>query len=101
MAKFQGSRALKKIAKDSLISNLGHMAESITSRSSCGGNLKLPSDRTVSVVYKTIVPHDVQQYVSTTADKEAKVMWSSIEFPGADQTAMGKLLDACTIASLE
>jgi len=92
--KFEDPEPLKKIAERSLISNLGFMADSITSRFSCGGKLNLPLDRTISVVYKTTV----QQCSSLSAAKEAEVMWSSIEFPGADQTAMGKLLDACIIA---
>ncbi|XP_065886728.1 uncharacterized protein [Dysidea avara] len=54
----------------------------------------LPPNSTVSLTYKTTI-HGVQQCAST--DKEVKVMWC--EFPGIDQTAMSKLLDACTVAS--
>ncbi|XP_065898927.1 uncharacterized protein [Dysidea avara] len=95
--RFEDPEPLKKISEKSLISNLGHMADSISGRFSCDGKLKLLPDRTVSVVYKTTVPHNV---LSTTAvAKAAEVMWCSIQFPGSDQTTMSKLLNACTVAS--
>jgi len=90
---------LKEIAersfRGSIASNLGHMADSITSRFSCGGKVRLYN---VSLTYKTVVPCNLVQS-TTAAAKETEVLWCSIELPKASQPEMIKLLDACSIAS--
>ena len=89
----ENPKPLAETAEKMIVSNLGDMADSITSRFSCGGKLTLPPNSTVSLAYKTAACHDkdVQQCSSS------EVIWC--EFPGADKTAMSKLVDACTVAS--
>ena len=99
----ENPQPLKKLAEKSTMSNLGDVADSSCSKFSCGGKLKLSPEWIISLAYKTVVCHDKDdQCTSTTAAAAAKyseVRWCSIQFPGADPTAMSKLLGACTVAS--
>ncbi|XP_065886730.1 uncharacterized protein [Dysidea avara] len=95
--KMGNPKPLKETAEKSIVSNLGYMADSITSRFSCGGKLKLPPNSTVSLAYRAVILDDKGVEQCASVDKEVEVMWC--EFPGIDQTAMSKLLDACTVAS--
>ena len=95
--KLESPKPLKDAAEKFVLSNLGHTADNISSRFSCGGKLKLPPKGSVSIAYKTTVPHHKDDAKCHTSTTDAQVIWC--EFPGADQTAMSKLLDACTVAS--
>ncbi|XP_065915714.1 uncharacterized protein [Dysidea avara] len=84
---------------ESIISNLGHVAEDITSRFSCGGKFELPNSSVVKVAYKTTTTTVTQPSTSTGVSTEIDEVWSSIEFPGTSKAAMTKLLDVCSVAS--
>jgi len=103
MAKFQskkerseGPESLQKMTADTMISNLGHVAEDIISRFSCGGKLELLNGSAVKVAYKITTNTVAQPSTSTT---EIDEVWRSIEFPGASKVAISKLLDVCSVAS--
>jgi len=81
-----------------MISNLGHVAEDITSRFSCGGKLELPKSSVVKVAYKTTTTITCPS-TSTGICIEKDEVWSSVEFPGASKAAMIKLFDMCSVAS--
>ncbi|XP_065913973.1 uncharacterized protein [Dysidea avara] len=84
---------------DTMISNLGHVAEDITSRFSCGGKLELPNSSAVKVAYKTTTTTVTQPSTSTGVSTETDEVWSSIKFPGTSKAAITKLLDVCSVAS--
>jgi len=86
------------MAAHTMISNLGHVAEDITSRFSCGGKLELPKSSVVKVAYKTTTTI-AHSSTSTGVGTEKDEVWSSIEFPGASKAAMIKLVDMCSVAS--
>jgi len=89
--------SLQKMTADTMISNLGRVAEDITSRFSCGGKLELA--KVVKVAYKTTTTAITQPSTSTGISTEIDEVWSSIEFPGASKTAISKLLSMCSVAS--
>ena len=94
----------EKLHEKSVILRLGHAAETIVSKFSCGG--KLPPDRTVSLAYKTALcraPCDKENIRSPTFGtafaKGTNVKWCSIEFPSANRSAVSNLLDAGSVDS--
>ena len=87
--------SLKESAEKIINSNLGHIADSITSRFSCGGKLSLKG--TVSLAYKTAIPGEEDARHCTSTRKAAEVTWHTVKFPGEDQMAVCKLLGACTV----
>ena len=86
---------------ESIISNLGHVAEDITSRFSCGGKFELPNSSVVKVAYKTTTTTHTTFYINWGQYRVTEIdeVWSSIEFPGTSKAAMTKLLDVCSVAS--
>ncbi|XP_065913765.1 uncharacterized protein [Dysidea avara] len=101
--KFNNPEPLEKTDEQTIISNLGQVAEGITSRFSCGGKLEMLPNDNVSLAYKSVLPQDTQQHSDSSqllaASEGTKVIWDSIEFPVQNKAAMSKLLDACAIAS--
>ena len=73
------------MATDTIISELGQVAEGINSRFTCGGKYGVPSSKPIKLVYCPM---------SLSSEK-----WSSVEFPGVSEADMTKLLDVCSVAS--
>lgn len=82
-----GVQSLQGTATNTIVSQLGEVAEGINSRFTCSGKYEVPSDKPIKLVYRQpglVVPSDD---------------WSSVEFPGVSEVAMIRLLDACSVAS--
>ena len=92
----ENPKSLRETAEKLIISNLGNMADSITSRFSCGGQLKLVPNSTVSIAYKT-ADEQSSSAEKVKVAKMDKVTWC--EFPGANQTEISELLKSCIVAS--
>lgn len=71
---------LQTAALDKIVKNLGELAKSIASRFCCGGTLTSPDQ--VKLVYEN-----------------GGIGWSSATFPGAEEMAVQRLLDVCSVAS--
>ena len=74
--------SLEASAHEQVVKKLGELAESITSRFSCGGVLSSPSK--------------VQLAFKQGSDEWAA---AGVVFPGADEAAIQQLLSACSVAS--
>ena len=72
--------SLEASAHEQVVKKLGELAESITSRFSCGGVLSSPSK--VQLLFK-----------------QGSDEWAGVVFPGADEAAIQQLLSACSVAS--
>ena len=72
--------SLEKAAHTQVVEKLGGLAESITSRFSCGGVLSSPNK--VQLVYK-----------------QRSGELATVAFPGADEVATQQLLSTCSVAS--
>ena len=87
--RYRGSssvQSLQEVAAESIVSQLGQVAEGINSRFTCGGKYEVPSNKPVQLVYR-------QAGLISTEE------WISVEFPGVSEAAMIKLLDVCSVAS--
>ena len=71
---------------DPIISELGQVAKEIDARYTCGGKYEVPSNKPIKLVYHR---------GGLVSSKE----WNSVEFPGASEAALIKLLDVCSVAS--
>ena len=74
------------MATNTIITQLGQVAEGINSRFTCGGKYEVPSSKPIKLVYNR-------------AGLASSEEWSSVEFPGVSEAAMIKLLDVCSVAS--
>ena len=86
MSRYQATssvQSLSGIATDSIISQLGQVAEGIDSQFTCGGKYEVLSKKPVKLVY---------HQVSLVSSEE----WNSVEFPGVSEADMIKLLDVCS-----
>ena len=81
-----GAQSLQGVATNTIITQLGQVAEGINSRFTCGGKYEVPSNKPIKLVYNR-------------ADLVSIEEWSSVEFPGVSEAAMIKLLDVCSVAS--
>ena len=79
-------QSLQGVATNTIISQLGQVAEGINSRFTCGGKYEVPSNKPIKLVYNR-------------TDLASSEEWSSVEFPGISEAAMIKLLDVCSVAS--
>ena len=79
-------QSLQGVATNTIISQLGQVAEGINSRFTCGGKYEVPSNKPIKLVY---------QQAGLISSEE----WSSVEFPGVSEADMIKLLDVCSVAS--
>ena len=77
---------LQEVAAESIVSQLGQVAEGINSRFTCSGKYEVPSNKPIKLVYR-------QAGLVSTEE------WSSVEFPGVSEADMIKLLDVCSVAS--
>ena len=77
---------LQGVATNTIITQLGQVAEGINSRFTCGGKYEVPSNKPTKLVYNR----------AALASSEE---WSSVEFPGVSEAAMIKLLDVCSVVS--
>ena len=68
---------------DTIISQLGQVADGIDSRFTCSGKYEVPSNKPIKLAYH----------------QAGLKQWSSVDFPGVSEAAMIKLLDACSVAS--
>ena len=80
-------KPLQEMTANMMISNLGHLAEDIISRFSCGGKLELP---TVKVTYKPATTGNTTPSTSTGVNDNTEV-WNSIQFPCTNQAAITRL----------
>ena len=78
----KSGQSLQGSASDTIISQLGKVAEGINSRFTCGGKVLL--NKPIELAYH---------------QGGAVKQWSSLEFPGVSEPDMIKLLDACSVAS--
>ena len=83
---YSGVQSLQGVATNTIITQLGQVAEGISSRFTCGGKYEVPSNKPIELVYRQ---------AGLVSSKE----WSSVEFPGVSEAAMIKLLDVCSVAS--
>ena len=88
-------KPLQEMTANIMISNLGHLAEDIASRFSCGGKLELSI---VKVAYKPTTTSNIAPSTSTGVTDNTEV-WNSIQFPCTNKAAITRLLDACSLAS--
>ena len=79
-------QSLQEGVTDTIISQLGKVAEGINSQFTCSGKYKVPSNKPIKLVYR-------QAGLVSTEE------WSSVEFPGVSEVNMTRLLDACSVAS--
>ena len=79
-------QSLQGVATNTIITQLGQVAEGINSRFTCGGKYEVPSNKPIKLVYNR-------------AGLASSEEWSSVEFPGVSEAAMIKLLDVCSVAS--
>ena len=70
------------VATDTIVSQLGRVAEGINSRFTCSGKHEVPSSKPIKLVYRQA------DLVSSEPPEE----WNSVEFPGVSEAAMIKLL---------
>ena len=75
-----GVTSLEAAAHEQVVKKLGELAESITSRFSCGGVLSSSS--------KTQLPF-----------RKGSGEWAGVVFPGADEAAIQQLFSACSVAN--
>ena len=78
----RSGQSLQGSASDTIISQLGKVAEGINSRFTCGGKVLL--NKPIELAYH---PGGLVK------------QWSSLELPGASEADMIKLLDVCSVAS--
>ena len=84
---FQRSvQSLHGVATDTIVSQLGRVAEGINSRFTCSGKYEVSSSKPIKLVYRQ-------------AGLVSSEEWNSVEFPGVSEAAMIKLLEACSVAS--
>ena len=83
---YSSVQSLQGVATNSIITQLGQVAEGINSRFTCGGKYEVPSNKPIELVYRQ---------AGLVSSKE----WSSVEFPGVSEADMIKLLDVCSVAS--
>ena len=81
-------QSLQGVATDTIISELGQVAEGINSRFTCGGKYEVPSSKPIELVYHP---------TGVASSKELSM--SILEFPGVSEADMIKLLDVCSVAS--
>ena len=79
-------QSLRGVATDTIVSQLGRLAEGINSRFTCSGAHDVPSSKPIKLVYHQ-------------ADPVSSEEWNLAEFPGVREAAMIKLLEACSFAS--
>ena len=79
-------QSLQGVATNTIISQLGQVAEGINSRFTCGGKYEVPSNKPIKLVYNR-------------AGLASSEEWSLVKFPGVSEAAMIKLLDVCSVAS--
>ena len=79
-------QSLQDVATDTIVTQLGQVAEVINSRFTCGGKYEVPTNKPIKLVYR---------HAGLVPTEE----WSSVEFPGVSEAAMIKLLDVCSVAS--
>ena len=74
------------MATNTMIIQLGQVAEGINSRFTCGGKYEMPSNKPIELAYHQagLVPSEE---------------WSSVELPGISEADMIKLLNVCSVAS--
>ena len=79
-------QSLHGVAANTIITQLGRVAEGIDTRFTCGGKYEVPSNKPIKLVY-------------CQAGLVSSEEWSSVEFPGVSEADMIKLLDVCSVAS--
>ena len=82
----RGVQSLHGVATDTIVSQLGQVAEGINGRFTCSGKHEVPSSKPIKLVYRQ-------------AGLFSSEEWNSVEFPGVSEAAMIKLLEACSVAS--
>ena len=80
------AQSLCGVATDTIVSQLGRVAEGINSRFTCSGKHEVPSSKPIKLVY---------HQAGLVSSEE----WNSVEFPGVSEAAMMKLLEARSVAS--
>ena len=76
-------QSLQRVSTNTIVSQLGQVAEGINSRFTCSGKYEVPSNTPIKLAYRQAGLEE----------------WSSVEFPGISEAGMLKLLEACSIAS--